>query len=300
MSLFCSFHKCKRYDCKQERTNESGYCDLDNCKDAWCPNKKDDSSVYCRRHKCSSCIDYASIKYCDNHKCGISECLNMRSRSSSYCSIHKCLSSSCNDNSEYVNSYCYLHKCETSGCFNSKAQNNSYCSKHKNAPDDYLDSDLCVLCKKTRDRSNLCSIHVCGGGSDCNSAAVEGLGNNPLCDDHRCKYDNCRKEREDRSYFCYDHRCNFEDCTILKTSDSYYCYDHKCWKMNCKSSKDGPNYYYCSTHKCISENCQNMAIGEKYCEDHGCFICYEEIQSHIYCSEHTPDELRITSNRNKS
>lgn len=77
-----------------------------------------------------------------------------------------------------------------------------------------------------------------------------------------------------------------QQCTKIAKSKSTFCIDHACpyeYQLHdesidiCSNSK-ASDAYVCERHSCHAEDCEDCVLfnGQKYCEEHSCFICIEE------------------------
>ena len=191
---------------------------------------------------CANCSEVwipQNDKYCYDCKCGISWCKNAKSGNSKrYCSEHICQNSGCINPREDGSLFCSNHNCDASNC--KEAQYNSrYCMQHK-----------CNKCNnKVEDGSHFCKNHNCYG-SNCKAETYQNSG---FCIEHKCNHPGCTNQKEfNSSYtvnYCFNHNC--KQCMRDRVEGSAYCIKCKCSINGCNEfgSYTIGGIKYCNNHR---------------------------------------------------
>lgn len=119
-----------------------------------------------------------------------------------------------------------------------------------------------------------------------------------FCDLHKCFVITCGQVREEGVKYCSNHACRVPSCLNSTSNKDKHCEDHRCQFYGCQNQKDEEKM--CSKHVCQIPNCQNGVSSnkDKYCSNHVCGVFENKkkcrtgvVGKHTYCRSHRCEVL---------
>lgn len=224
----------------------------------------------CIRHRCMVCNKLPIIpnyKYCKEHKCIESLCVNPSIDGMKTCHSHRCYHQDCVDINTTSRSKCLYHTCQNIACYEP------------------------VVDKKY---AKLCKIHGC---NKCGIVEISGYFS--ICEKCRCTNSNCANPKEDNYKYCIDCKCPIINCIELKNGTA--CNSHKCQSLDCNNivscNKHNIPYYICELHKCPVCNIYKPTDKIHYkcvCVVSDCLNYRLNNTSHLACQKHTCNNSNCT------
>lgn len=309
-SQYCHIHMCNFREGEQYCTNKcidnciyceehqnthvyKNMCDYEDCE-----NIKQYGSRYCFEHICQypTCVNHHKTKchriYCNDHRCSVSKCETMRQDDSIVCENHECKFENCRNPLRYFyDTFCQIHVCKI--CDDCRCELSEYCEKHKckyagcmtkcNCDDDYRDS---------------CELHMCCE-EKCFRVVVT---NGKYCKYHTCRHIGCVMRILNMPYgsYCEEHSCEMPGCNGEIMKGMKMCKEHICCVQDCKKTIFTGRVFkspkFCDMHMCqyVEHPCdmrcdERILDGKKYCSEHKCCICDEQIKQYRAkgCELHT-------------
>lgn len=244
----CQKHKCKVVGCVEMPVSGGAYCEGHKCRVSTCshvrPLERVDKKIqrFCDGHNCLFCVFGEQQSFpcaihmclapgcglpkaeCNNHKCQMDGCVEMRASQGVYCKDHKCPVYGCviskaeckehwcqADGCEARSwglAFCWTHNCEIMGCRSRRVNDDRFCEQHR-----------CVSCDDP-------CVHRCAEPYfDTNGVRHQGFCGNTPCDGHVY----CESHASFWSGFdeaSSEDKQEFLDLLIKKEgSGDMYCYD---------------------------------------------------------------------------